>query len=116
MHNDVPLAAEELISPQQQLEIPAPEIYYVVVYAVCVIIVESGPLSPAGRVAATAALAVMVPWYLLVGRRLLYADETGWRALSALRGPPTTGEIRGQTGRSPFFPPGAPGSHLFFGR
>jgi signal transduction histidine kinase len=87
VHNDVPVAAEELIGPQQRLEIPAPEIYYVVVYAVCVIIVETGPLSPAGRIAGSAALAVMVPWYLLVGRRLLYADEAGWRVMSALRGP-----------------------------
>jgi signal transduction histidine kinase len=69
-------------------QIPAPEIYYVVVYAVCVAIVEAGTRSLASRVAASTALAVMVAWYLLVGRRLLFADQARWwQALSTMRGP-----------------------------
>jgi signal transduction histidine kinase len=86
VHNDVPLAAEELIRPRRRLQIPAPEIYYVMVYAVCVAIVEAGTLSLASRVAATAALVAMVPWYLLAGRRVFFLAEADWHGPLYLTG------------------------------
>ncbi len=86
MHNDVPLAAEELTCvPGRQVDITPThlEIYYAVVFTVCVVIVEAGSLSPAGRVIATVALAAMVAWYLLAGRPLMKLDEAAWEEAQA---------------------------------
>ena len=81
MRDDVPLAVQQVNEPRW-------EAYYAVVYAVSVAIVEAGPLTTTGRIAASAALAAMVPWYLLVGRPLTRLDETQWeRTARTLRGP-----------------------------
>jgi signal transduction histidine kinase len=81
MPDHVPLAVEELTCP------PAPEIgappwegYYLAVYLVCAGIVEAGPMSPASRIIASAALVLMLPWYLLAGRPVMVLDEEDWPA------------------------------------
>jgi len=45
-----------------------------VVFAACVAIVEAGKLDATGRIACTAALTAMVPWYLFLGRPLMIID------------------------------------------
>jgi signal transduction histidine kinase len=50
---------------------PRWDAYYAVVFAACVAIVEAGKLDATGRIACTAALAAMVPWYLFLGRPLM---------------------------------------------
>jgi signal transduction histidine kinase len=103
VHNDVPLAVEDLTSPPgpwpagaaraADLAAPPWERYYAVVYLVCVAIVEAGSLSLASRIVASAALAGMLPWYLFVGRphMLLSADawneaQQSWRGSVYLTG------------------------------
>jgi signal transduction histidine kinase len=111
VRDDIPLAVPQLTSteltsteltsteltcvPARRVDITEPrwEIYYAMVYAVCVAIVEAGSLSLTSRVIATVALAAMVPWYLLIGRPLMMSDEvaweeaqTGWRTWGYLTG------------------------------
>jgi signal transduction histidine kinase len=78
MCEHVPLAVEELT--EREVSTPPWEIYYLVVYVVCAAIVETGPLSPASRILASVALALMVPWYLLAGRPVMVLDEADWPA------------------------------------
>jgi signal transduction histidine kinase len=88
MCDDVPLAVEELTAEP----IPGPgsqpwEYFYAAVYLVCVVLVESGPLSPGSRVMASVALALMLPWYLLAGRPVMVLREEDWvTALNTGRG------------------------------
>lgn len=50
--------------------------YFGIVFIATVTITQvAGQASEAGRLLASAALAAMVPWYLLVGRPALYSDE-----------------------------------------
>jgi len=100
VHNDVPLAVEELAPsgwppPPGRLDISEPpwENYYAVVFAVCVAIVEAGSLSLTGRIIATVGLVGMAAWYLRVGRPLMRLDpadwqltQTSWRGLVYLTG------------------------------
>jgi signal transduction histidine kinase len=88
MPDHVPLAVEELTDEP----IPWPgsqpwEFFYAVVYLVCAAMVEAGPLSPASRIIASVALALMLPWYLLVGRPVMVLKEEDWlTAVEAWRG------------------------------
>jgi signal transduction histidine kinase len=107
MHADVPLAAEELTCPPQSqsqkrsaervlvspppvasLGEPAWEAFYALVYVASTILVESAHLTPGSRVAASLALAAMVPWYLFLGRPIMRLDEETWlRVVTGWRGP-----------------------------
>ena len=53
------------------------------------ILVEAAPLGPGQRVAASVALAAMIPWYLLLARPVLRLDDekTWHRAAAGWRGP-----------------------------
>jgi signal transduction histidine kinase len=53
---------------------PRWDVYYAVVFAASLAIVQAGPLDPARRIIATAALAAMVPWYIFLGRPLMKQD------------------------------------------
>ena len=55
---------------------PRWDAYYAVIFAACLAIVEAGNLTATGRIIATAALAAMVPWYIVLGRPLMHQDET----------------------------------------
>jgi signal transduction histidine kinase len=59
---------------------PRWDVYYGLVFAAVFTIVEAGPISPAGRIIAGAALAAMVPLYVWAGRPLMLQDEVAWRA------------------------------------
>ena len=87
MPEDIPLAVPRLTTqPGAEGCRPAPrqagwivteprwDAYYAVVFAACVAIVEAGKLDATGRIACTAALAAMVPWYLFLGRPLMNTD------------------------------------------
>jgi signal transduction histidine kinase len=84
MRDHVPMAIEELTSspaqasPRGEQGAPPWEVYYLAVYVVCVAIVEFGPLSPVQRILASTALAIMLPWYLLVGRPGMVLEECDW--------------------------------------
>jgi signal transduction histidine kinase len=62
--------------------VPKPrwDVYYAVIWAAVVAIVEAGPISANGRIIAGTALAAMVPLYVFAGRPLMNMDETTWRA------------------------------------
>jgi signal transduction histidine kinase len=89
VREDVPLAVPQL-TPQQAGRIvaePRWDVYYAVVFAASLAIVQAGPLDPARRTIATAALAAMVPWYIFLGRPLMRQDKAaGSRATSYLAG------------------------------
>jgi len=55
---------------------PRWDVNYAVVFAASLTIVQAGPLDPARRIIATAALAAMVPWYIFLGRPLMKQDTT----------------------------------------
>ena len=55
---------------------PRWDVYYAVVFAASLAIVQAGPLDPARRIIATATLAAMVPWYIFLGRPLMKQDTT----------------------------------------
>ena len=55
---------------------PRWDVYYAVVLAACLAIVQAAPLDPARRIIAPAALAAMVPWYIFLGRPLMKQDTT----------------------------------------
>ena len=59
---------------------PRWDVYYAVVFAAVAAIVEIGPISSTGRIIAGAAMAAMIPWYVFVGRPLMFSDEAAWRA------------------------------------
>jgi signal transduction histidine kinase len=66
---------------------PRWDVYYAVVFAASLAIVQAGPLDRAGRIIATAALVAMVPWYIFLGRPLMRQDKTtGPRATIYLAG------------------------------
>jgi hypothetical protein len=84
MREDVPLADPGLTAAQSAAAQPSGsivaeprwDVYYAVVFAASLAIVQAGPLDPARRVIATAALAAMVPWYIVLGRPLMKQDTT----------------------------------------
>jgi signal transduction histidine kinase len=65
---------------------PRWDVYYAVVFAASVAIVQAGPITPAGRIIASAALAAMVPWYVWVGRPLTQLEEATRRGKVYLAG------------------------------
>ena len=62
---------------------PAWEGFYGLVYVAITILVESASLSAAMRVAASLALAAMIPWYLLLGRPVMRLDQQTWDRTAA---------------------------------
>ena len=88
MPENVPLAiprltpelAGGLTSGGKAVPEPRWDFYYAVIWAAVVAIVEAGPISASGRIIAGAALAAMVPLYVVVGRPLMEMDEATWRA------------------------------------
>ena len=58
---------------------PRWDVYYAVVLAACLAIVEAAPLHVSQRIIVTAALAAMVPWYLFLGRPLMMQDQPATR-------------------------------------
>jgi signal transduction histidine kinase len=81
VREDVPLAIPRLMPDQPRpsariVAEPRWDVYYAVVFAASLAIVQAGPLDPARRIIATAALAAMVPWYIFLGRPLMKQDTT----------------------------------------
>jgi signal transduction histidine kinase len=81
VREDVPLAIPRLMPDQPRpsariVAEPRWDVYYAVVFAASLTIVQAGPLDPARRIIATAALAAMVPWYIFLGRPLMKQDTT----------------------------------------
>jgi signal transduction histidine kinase len=68
--------------------VPEPrwDVYFAAIWAVGAAIVEAGTFGPAGRVAASVALAAMVPWYVFLGRPLLRVDGPPWRVQARRQG------------------------------
>jgi signal transduction histidine kinase len=58
---------------------PRWDVYYAVVLAACLAIVDAAPVHVSQRIIATAALAAMVPWYLFLGRPLMMQDQPATR-------------------------------------
>ena len=105
MHANVPLAApvdqdqsqdqkrysERIVvspSPVISLGEPAWEAFYVLVFVAGSILVESAKLPTGSRVAASLALAAMIPWYFFFGRPIMRLDEKTWQqAVTGWRGP-----------------------------
>ena len=89
MREDVPLAIPQLTAEQLTegcRAVPRPpgrivaeprwDVYYAVVFAACLAIVQAAPVHASQRIIATAALAAMVPWYIFLGRPLMKQDTT----------------------------------------
>lgn len=99
MHEDLPVAVPPVTAgpaqPAQpggsgdgQVHVvaePRWDVYYAVVFAAVAAIVEIGPISSTGRIIGGAAMAAMVPWYVFVGRPLMFTDEAAWRAGNSRR-------------------------------
>ena len=95
MREDVPMAVPELTAgcrptPQQAgwvVDEPRWDVYYGVVFAACLAIVLAEPLHAAARTIAAVALTAMVPWYIVLGRRLMKQnDHDGARSTVYLAG------------------------------
>ncbi|HEY0935689.1 MAG TPA: sensor histidine kinase [Trebonia sp.] len=97
MRENVPLAAPELIaagpgaplSPGTGLGEPAWEAFYALVWVAGTLLVEAASLTTAPRVAASLALAAMIPWYWFLARPVMRMEEKGtWeQAVTSWRGP-----------------------------
>jgi signal transduction histidine kinase len=55
-------------------------VYYAVIFVASLAIVQAGPLTAAGRVIASAALAAIVLWYVFFGRRVMQLGSPNWGA------------------------------------
>ena len=81
VREDVPLAIPRLMPDQPRpsariVAEPRWDVYYAVVLAASLAIVEAAPAATRPeRIIATAALAAMVPWYLFLGRPLMMQDQ-----------------------------------------
>jgi len=107
MHAHVPLAApvtadqaqnqEQNRHPERVVVSPPPitslgepawEAFYALVYVASAVLVESAHLTPGQRVAASLALAAMIPWYIVLGRPVMRVNDERWVQLAATwRGP-----------------------------
>jgi signal transduction histidine kinase len=58
---------------------PRWDVYYAVVLAACLAIVDAAPVPVSQRIIATDAMAAMVPWYLFLGRPLMMQDQPATR-------------------------------------
>jgi len=72
-----PTAGCRPVPPQSGRIVAEPrwDVYYAVVFAACLAIVQAAPVHASQRIIATAALAAMVPWYLVLGRPLMRQDQ-----------------------------------------
>jgi signal transduction histidine kinase len=70
-------AGRRPVPPQSGRIVAEPrwDVYYAVVFAACLAIVQAAPVHASQRIIATAALAAMVPWYLFRGRPLMRQDQ-----------------------------------------
>jgi signal transduction histidine kinase len=86
MHQDIPLAGHgPPVNEQAEVAASADawtlgelrwDSYFGIVLIATVVVVQiAGQATESGRLLASAALAAMVPWYLLVGRPALYGDQ-----------------------------------------
>ena len=74
--------------PATTLGEPAWEAFYRLVYIAGTVLVEAAHLAPGERVAASLALAAMIPWYLVLGRPIMRVSDERWPELAATwRGP-----------------------------
>jgi signal transduction histidine kinase len=74
--------------PITSLGEPAWEAFYALVYVASAVLVESAHLTPGERVAASLALAAMIPWYIVLGRPVMRLNDERWVQLAATwRGP-----------------------------
>jgi len=75
--SDQPTAGCRPVPPQSGRIVAEPrwDVYYAVVFAACLAIVQAAPVHASQRIIATAALAAMVPWYLVLGRPLMRQDQ-----------------------------------------
>lgn len=101
MRQDVPLAAPDVSQiqdqpPERELASPGPaglsepawEAFYALLFVACTVLVEAQALDPARRIAASVALAAMIPWYLLLARPVMRLDTDTWlKAVASWRGP-----------------------------
>jgi signal transduction histidine kinase len=55
------------------------DVFYAIVFAAILLLVEADQLSAPSRIAATIALAAMVPWYVAVGRPAMRSAELSWK-------------------------------------
>jgi signal transduction histidine kinase len=87
VRKDIPLAVPQLTAesppapppPGRIVAEPRWDVYYAVVFAASLAIVQAGPLDSPRRIIATAALAAMVPWYICLGRPLMKQDQPATR-------------------------------------
>ncbi|MGH3149468.1 MAG: sensor histidine kinase, partial [Streptosporangiaceae bacterium] len=95
MREDLPLADPQLaglavVTSDGQADSvvtePRWDVYFAAIWVVGAAIVEAGAVSAAGRIAAGVALAAMVPWYVFLGRPLLWMDEPRWRVQARQQG------------------------------
>jgi signal transduction histidine kinase len=63
-----------------ELSPPSWDVFYAVVFAVNVVVVEWAPLTTPARVTLSVTLAAMVPWYLVVGRPQIYGGLVSSRS------------------------------------
>ncbi len=101
MREDVPLAAPDLSQdhdqpPERGLATPSPaglgepawEAFYALLFVACTVLVEAQKLDPARRIAASVALAAMIPWYLGLARPVMRLDADTWlKTVAGWRGP-----------------------------
>jgi signal transduction histidine kinase len=74
--------------PITSLGEPAWEAFYALVFIASAVLVESAHLAPGERVAASLALAAMIPWYIVLGRPVMRLNDERWVQLAATwRGP-----------------------------
>jgi signal transduction histidine kinase len=69
-----------------ELSPPSWEVFYAVIFVITTVVVELAPLGLTARITLSAALAAMVPWYLLVGRPQIYRGLVGARSWLYLAG------------------------------
>ncbi|HXT94482.1 MAG TPA: sensor histidine kinase [Trebonia sp.] len=107
MHAHVPLAApvttdqvqnqDQDRDPERVVVSPAPitslgepawEAFYALVFVASAVLVESAHLAQGERVAASLALAAMIPWYIVLGRPVMRVNDERWVQLAVgWRGP-----------------------------
>jgi hypothetical protein len=66
---------------------PRWDTYFAVIFVAVTAIVQAGPLTATGRVIASVALAAMIPWYVFLGRPMLWLGSPHWRVEADRRGP-----------------------------
>jgi len=62
------------------------DVFYAIVFVAILLVIEAGRLTAPSRVAATIALAAMVPWYVAVGRPQMRSTQASWKGPAYLAG------------------------------